>query len=338
MPRNSQLIRFQTVIHLLEGAPQGLTVSEIEERLKNRDIPATKRTIYRDLEAIGAAGFPIFTEDGEDGQGQRFRLDRTTQVGQSLLLSPRDLVALYLAQKMLTPLQDTPFYEDLKSVFLKIEEKISPKGQEHLVELADEFRFEPHPRWGLGLDPDLLETVRASCAEGHVLGVEYDSVNSRTLRQRRLGPHYLYFAKGSLYLVAQDLEDPERRVKVFSVPRMKNAVMTDEAYDGKVILPEELFGDSFGLFRGGEKTVVEILFSPRAAPFVRERRWNASQRVVAKSDGSIVLKFELALTPDLTQWVLGFGPDAQVITPKALQDDLLCAAEQVVGNYRKKAA
>jgi hypothetical protein len=55
--RGDQLSRQWRVIRAIEASPNGLTVAEIAEREETGI-----RTIYRDLEALQAAGFPLYTE------------------------------------------------------------------------------------------------------------------------------------------------------------------------------------------------------------------------------------------------------------------------------------
>ena len=55
--RVDQLARQWRVIRAIEASPNGLTVTEIAQRKKTGI-----RTIYRDLEALQAAGFPLYTE------------------------------------------------------------------------------------------------------------------------------------------------------------------------------------------------------------------------------------------------------------------------------------
>lgn len=74
------------------------------------------------------------------------------------------------------------------------------------------------------------------------------------------------------------------------------------------------------------------------APFVKERRWHPSQRVVSKGDGTIIMSLEVAVTPELVQWVLGFGAEAEVIEPRGLQEELMSAADAVGRMYRARAA
>jgi len=57
--RNSQVARFYKILTLLEGASHGLTVTEILSRLQEWAVEVTERTVYRDLEGLKDAGFPL---------------------------------------------------------------------------------------------------------------------------------------------------------------------------------------------------------------------------------------------------------------------------------------
>lgn len=334
--RNAQVSRIYAILNLLEGSPQGLTVAEITARMKDRSHSASKRTIYRDLEALNAAGFPLFpAEDGSaDTSAARWVLEKTARINQYLVLSPRELVGLYLARQVLAPLRDTPFFADLEQLFHKIEDKLGSKSREHLHELSNDIHFEPGPLWGLGVDPIVLETVRSACAEGQVINCVYASVNSRTKKHRKLGPHYLYFAKGSLYLVAEEIET--KVVKTFSLPRMSEAEMLDELYEGTKSDPEEHFKDSFGIFRGENPLDISLQFSRELSSFIKERSWHPSQRIIAKGDGIVEMHLHVALTPELKQWILGFGSQVTVLAPIALKDGIQTEARKLVDLYSSK--
>jgi predicted DNA-binding transcriptional regulator YafY len=331
--RNAQVARIYKVLNILEGAPLGLSVLDLKSRLQEWGFEVTQRTVYRDLEALRAAGFPLEEKGKSEENGARWTLGRNTKISHYLVLSSRELLALYLARSVLTPLKETPFYEDLASTFSKIEEKIGSKNQAYLQELTQDFKFEPGPRWGLGIAPEIMDTLHAACTERQLVEFSYNSVNSGKSSIRRVGPHFLYFAKGSLYLVGEDMK--ENKVKIFSLPRIHEAQMLSESYTGETVDPEEYFGSSFGIYHAHTSEKVRILFAPKVAAFIRERRWHASQKVIAKEHGAIELQLEVGMTPELIQWVMGFGAEARVIEPPALIERLQQEAADLLKVYGK---
>ena len=331
--RNAQVSRILTILDLLEKSSMGLSVSEIHEKLEGREHSASKRTIYRDLEALAQAGFPLFPE-GEDENNTRWKLEKDTKINQYFALSAKELFALFLARGALTPLQSTPFYQDLEGIFTKLEDKLGQKQIHYLKQLESEMRFEPGPAWGLGINPEILETIRSGCAEGQVIEGLYYSVNSQTEKTRKLGPHYLYYAQGGLYLVAEDLAD--QKVKVFALPRFKSAIMLDEPYNGKISTPDEFFDGGMAIYNGTGPEEILIEFDSQVSFFVRERRWHPSQRVVQLEQGKIQVHFELGQTPELVAWILGFGSNARVLKPDSLAKAVTEEALKTASIYQKK--
>jgi predicted DNA-binding transcriptional regulator YafY len=336
MSRGDQVTRIYKIISILEGNSHGLTVKEIHERVKDQ-FDATERTVRRDLQAIESFSFPLEViepdaDSDRDAKGTLYKMNRSMKVAKHLTLTPGELFGLYLMRGMLKPLQDTIFYHDLNTFFVKVDSLIPEKDRTYLGEISQELHFEPAPRWGLGIDPDSLETVRAACTNAQVLEFEYESANSQTRKKRRVGPHFLYFAKGSLYLMGEDLGD--QTLKVFSIPRMNSVAMSPTPYDTKKVDPEQYFSGSFGVFRNEEVQKVTLRFDSTVTPYVRERRWHASQQVVKLADGGLEMILQVGITPDFIQWVIGFHKHVLVVHPVALENELVKAATELLGLYQ----
>lgn len=330
--RYNQVTRMLRISSLIEGSADGLTIAELYDRIKD-DFPVDKRSVYRDVQALGDCGFAIYEEvDPSDKRIVRWKMDRTVKAGKTLVLAPRELVGLFLARSALTPLTDTPFFEDLERAYQKIESILGEKSTEYLREVASGIHFEPGPRWGLGIDPDVIETVRACCEERQLLSVIYQSQNSGETKRRTLGAHFFYFAQGSVYLVAEDID--AGRVKVFSVPRMSEPQMLDEVYHGEPVDPNRFFESSIGVFQGGESVDVKLLIAPPLASYVRERRWHHSQTVVNLDNGGLRLSLHVAQSPELLNWILSFGANVRVEEPRELAEQVAGAAAEIVEMYK----
>jgi predicted DNA-binding transcriptional regulator YafY len=334
MARYQQSHRILQLVSMLENNPQGLTAEEIYERFKEH-FNVTKRSIYRDIESLETSGFPITLVD-PDSKKHRWKLERTVKIGRTLVLSPREVLVLFLSKSAFKPFEHTPFFEDLSSLFMKIEVLLGKNTADYLTEMSDSYKFEAGPKWGLGTTSDVVDTVRACCEEGQILSVEYRSQNSATHRVRRLGPQFLYFAQGSIYLVAEDLENGQ--VKVFSLPRMSQPRMLDEEYKGVRINPESFFENSLGIFRSDKVTEIKLRFSPKLSSFVQERRWHPSQRTVPQADGSVLIYMSVGVSVELYNWILNFGDNVEVLGPNEVRQELCHIAENIVIKYKGKKA
>jgi len=343
MSRNDQVIRIYRVQQVLNAHPRGLTVRQIHDIIQtDYQEEVSERTSRRDLEALEFAGFPIEHEEvlqdsagHEDVIGQkvtRYKFQNTIQVGKSLVLTPSELMALFFSQGALSPLKGTRLFGELQSMFAKVALLIPERGRKLLEEISGEIHFEPGPRWALNVDPDVLETVRSACAEGQYLKLVYQSANSNgAITERRVGPHFLYFAKGSLYLVAKDEQD--QAIKVFALPRVMTAEMTADPYEAPALDPEKYFAASFGVYQADQTKVISLRVAAPLAFYVKERRWHNSQQIVSNADGSITLKLEAGITPELVQWVLGLGLHAEVVEPPELREEVRKNAQSIVAKY-----
>ena len=303
--------RAGAVLNLIEATPSGITTSRIYEIINDRS-PCDKRTIERLLDALEELGMleprPVDTE-GNHPRGWKWKIAKKTSISHALSLTYKQFLALYLCKAMLNPFQETFLGEDLRQVFFQIECALGSSVADHLTQLAGEVSFEPGSRWGLGVDADVMDTIHAGIREGHLLELDYESQSGR--RVRKIGPHFITVAKGNLYLIGEDLAQHETRT--YAIPRVRQVTMLDEEYTGTAITSEEFFKNSFGIFKAGNATAVRLEFYPPVASFVSERQWSDSQTVVRRTDGVVEIRMNVALTPELRQWILGFSAHVKVL-------------------------
>ena len=147
--RNAKTIRTYQLITILEGAPHGLTAAQILSRLQERGFEINKKTVYRDIEGLKTMGVHLIEKGKDDDNGVRWAIEKNTKIGHYLILSAKELMALYFAKGALSPLKDTPFYKDLNSTFEKIEQQVPNDGREFLEEISSELHFEAGPKLSL---------------------------------------------------------------------------------------------------------------------------------------------------------------------------------------------
>src|SRR3972149_4933063 len=107
--RGDQLARQWRVIRAIESSPNGLTVAEIAEREETGI-----RTIYRDLEALQAAGFPLYTERVEKANRWAFIDTFKFKIPPPFTLT--ELMSLYFYKDLVRVFKGTPFHDSIDSV------------------------------------------------------------------------------------------------------------------------------------------------------------------------------------------------------------------------------
>ncbi len=337
--RNAQVSRIYLLLNILEGAPQGLSVSELNDRLKDPGYDVQNRTVYRDLNLLRQSGFPLDEKGKNEQQGMRWVLATKSKVHHTLVLSTDEMQALYFGKAIFSKFKAAPFYKHMESAFDKILVKLGRPSQKFISELKDEMHVETNTLWAKGISQEVMSNLQAACSERQVVEIDYFSNQKNQRRRRKVGPHYLYFFQGTFYLVAEDLED--QVVKVFSLARVYQADMLDEPYNGEITRPEQFFQHSIGVFRAKDAETVRMRFKGEFVRYISERQWHPSQQILETSDGAVELVLQVGITPDFMGWVMSFGSHVTVLEPKHLALQINKEAKAITESYRlleKKAS
>jgi predicted DNA-binding transcriptional regulator YafY len=90
---------------------------------------------------------------------------------------------------------------------------------------------------------------------------------------------------------------------------------------------------SFGVFQGPPARV-KIRFTKDIAGYITEKSWHPSQKVSARSDGSVIFEAEVAGTEEIKHWVLRWGAAAEVLAPESLREEIRQEAEEMIKVYK----
>lgn len=319
----SQAARLHDVIRILE-ARYGATVDELATECE-----VTRRTVYRDLDAITAAGYPLVPERQGDGT-VLYRFVTGFKNLPPITFSLQELMTLYLCRGQLGFLQGTPFQEDLDAIFGRIRSSLPPRSVAHLERIAEAVA----PRF-LGVHDyraqhDVLAALREALLFQYRIRLHYTPAR-REPEIYLFDPYTLLFTQGALYLggYAHNRE----ALRLFLLDRVQEVELTKERFDvPEDFSAEQLTGGAFGLVRE-EPMTIRVRIAREIAHLATERLWHPSQQVERLPDGSVTLSLEAGGKTEILAWLYGFIPHVEVLEPVELRDAFVAGLSQGLARH-----
>ena len=271
------------------------------------------RTLRRYLQDLEDMGIPV-VEEGHAGQ-RNVALDRNyARAGVQLTLA--EAVSLHFGRTLFTFLDGTSFASDIDDAIERLEPAIGRFPQDAERHIDRKFLAVPEHGKDYARDGDLLDEVVSALIFSNPADAEYRALRGPG-KVYRLHPYTLAVYRQGLYLFALDLA--EDRVKSFALERFVrfSRLRREHFPSPESWRPLDMLRDSFGII-GGTPERVAARFSPDAAPYVRERRWHPTAAIEPLEDGGVRLTMNVANTPELREWLLGFGASVLVEGPAVL--------------------
>ena len=196
--------RLFEIIYILLGKER-VTAGELAERFG-----VSTRTIYRDIDAIGLAGIPVYTEKGKGG-------------GISLLpdfVLSKSLLSEKEQNEILATLHGFAQIQagDSAEVLQKLSATFNKTAADWLEVDFSDWSYETQNFWG---------EFKTAILTSKIAEFDYYSTYSEKTR-RRVEPIQLLFKSKSWYLKAYDLT--KKDLRLFKLCRMRGLVITDEAF------------------------------------------------------------------------------------------------------------
>jgi predicted DNA-binding transcriptional regulator YafY len=188
------------------------------------ELEVSLRTVYRDIDALNAAGIPVYATRGRAGGFQLLDGYRTKLTG----LTADEADALFLAG-LPGAAADLGLGSTLAATQLKLLAALPPELRERAARIRDRFHLDA-PGW-LREAEELpnLATVADAVWTQHRLHVRYERANHAVV-DRVLEPLGLVLKAGTWYLVASVPAD-HRGARTYRVSRVQAAAVLDESFE-----------------------------------------------------------------------------------------------------------
>ncbi|MFO7972328.1 MAG: transcriptional regulator [Desulfobacterales bacterium] len=324
MARGDQLARQWMIFQTLASSRYGKSVSDL-----SRDLSCSSRTVYRDLEALQVAGFPIYDE--KNNGKKVWCLLETARNPIPIPFNLPELTALYFGRDVLKVLKDTVFYDSLESLYKKIHTTVPSTLKKHLSQIEGRLRAASKPFKAYGKCRQIIEQINDAVTEKRVVEINYYTMSRKRWNRRRVDPYMIWFFDNSLYLIGYC--EWRKDIRIFAIDRIKTLQPTDEEFRLPVDFDiSDFMRHSFGVFHGKPEKI-QIHFTADVAGYITEKTWHASQQIQELDDGSILFTVEVPETEEIKSWIMRWGTKACVLEPATLRQEIQSEAVGMVAIY-----
>lgn len=319
--------RVLTLHRLLKSAHYPVPLSRLMDELE-----CSRATLYRDIAFLrDALGAPVESATGGEqaafryatGEAERFELP-------GLWLTSDELAALLAMNELIGRAGPgvlagalAPFRSRIEHLLSHGSGKVPPVERIRVI------------AWGeRRLDQHVFRIVAGSVLERRRLRFRYRARTTNSDSRRTVSPQRLTHYRDNWYL---DVWDHDREaLRSFAVDRIIEPLALEEA---ALDVPEqelnELLASSYGIFAGKPKAWATIRFSEHAARWVADEHWHSQQKGEWLPDGRYELKVPYSNSKELLMDVLKYGPDAEIVAPLPLREEMKILLQLALGGYQQ---
>jgi proteasome accessory factor B len=277
-----------------------------------KDFEVSYKTIQRDLDFMrDRLNLPI----EYDPTRYSFRYTEKVEAFPLLQVSEGEILALFVAQKVLAQYHGTPFEKTLGSAFQKLTGALKETVSFDLGEWGSDYSF--RVTGASAADLEVFRLLARAIVQRQEISFSYQSLRASAPETRSVHPYHLANIDNAWYLLAYD---PQRaQIRTFALPRIQKPALTKKTFDRpRGFSAEKELKGGFGVFSGSGKYCIKVRFDSFAARLVRERDWHPTQKIREIKGGGIELEMTLGALEEIERWVLSWGDHAKVLGPKAL--------------------
>jgi predicted DNA-binding transcriptional regulator YafY len=268
------------------------------------DLEMSERTVYRYIQTLQVAGFPITYDKKKESYvfNEGFKLGKPD-------LTVEETLAFALAKRLLGN-----FGAGMEKSLNSIEEKLSVKGTDlpqYIVLKAEKLS---HVIEGyLGMIYQAIKNFKR-------IKIGYKALYSDEETERKVDPYYLFFQDNFWHLRGYcHLRDD---LRTFALDRITSLNILNENFIPKGISSEEELSGSFGIVVDGEPVEVILIFDKEVKPYVLRKKWHQSQKEKELKDGRVEMSFRVNGIEGIKQWIYRWIPNVEVVEPKKLKNIL----------------
>ena len=289
-----------------------------------REAEVSTKTIQRDIEFMrDRLNLPVEFDFGKNG----WHYTGEVSAFPTMQITEGEIFALVVAEKALQQYRGTSFEKPLLSAIRKMEQALPDTISLNLADIGQtiSFRTRAEPI----LDLKIFDALAKAVAQRQQLALHYRKPVQAKAEPRLVDPYHLANINGEWFLF--DHDHARKDIRTFVPARIQSVKPTGKTFERtQKFSLEKRLRDSFGVHSGEGEYEVVIRFNPRAADYVREKKWHQSQQLRELKGGGVELKLKLSSLPEIERWVLSWGGDAKVLKPRELAEAVRKSARAIL--------
>lgn len=282
----------------------------------------TERSVYRDILTLSEANIPIYYDNGYKLASGNF-------------LPPMNFTFdEYSCLKMAlesSPLIETGKYSNtLKQILAKVEAGLSPQVKDIKRTTRDTTHIEIPTSHPGPANEEIFALLEEAINDTRQLKIKYDAIESG-LSDRLVEPYFIIFRARAFYFVA--FCHKRSLFRTFRLDRVRQIELTPNQFiRDSEISAQDYFKGSWGVFSGAPVDVV-VRFKGSAAKVVRGSQHHADEEIEIISDDEIIYRVRVNGLFEIKRWIVGFGEQAEVVSPDSLKTELRQIGEYFSETY-----
>jgi predicted DNA-binding transcriptional regulator YafY len=310
-----RLLKLREIFENETNEEKRISIKDISNRLKEEYSKETNRfdvnikTIRSDIDKLVESGFKIEVCIEERGKKVYYYIGEALDTYEIRIL----LDAVYSA-KSLTDKEKNNLIKKIKALTNKEDQEIYDSklyvSNQPIVSENEHLKY-------------FLDIIHKAIFDHNKLRFQYGNYDTdKNFNIHHNGdfyvvqPYNLVWSNDFYYLVAYD--EKKKKIINYRVDRMRKVEVEDENFKIDIHFDINSYLKSCFNMYPGQADIVEIRFVNKLINAIIDR-FGKEVHVVHKDDRNFTIRFEAAVNEGLLRWILNWGADAEVISPKYLK-------------------
>lgn len=290
------------------------------------EMRVSRRTLFRDLQTLEAAGIPYTCKPGE---GYR--------IPPSFFLPPVNLrvteaMGLMTLAKSALERREQPMLGPAVEGVRKLMAMIPAPLRDICGQMMRRVSVRGGAKSAVNGDDRHFGLIQQAIDESRVIQMRYGSLFEGGDIELRLRPYHLHYSVRAWYVIGHS--EKHRQIRIFKLSRVHEMKLLDRKFNPRSSFDvEKFFGLCWNMIPEGKVHHVELEFAPKVAVNVAEVRWHPTQKQRMLPDGRLIVEFDVDGLGEISWWLMGYGDQVLVRQPGALAERLEQVHRSAIEKY-----